>query len=231
MRCVAILLAAVMWLAGDANAACLSERAEVERHAHIEVAIEKRCAGFPSYVQSDPVLEISKRLQGADRSCLDEVRLVYQRVREGIGAAGFCRLAEQIRNSGIGAPGTPAIADLIGILKKVLEPSERIIGLWVDATHPCGMVSITQTGSRLRHVSVCSDGGTDRRYAVDGSSDLIAIKPPRGAKRAWRTPEAVGVGDRETFVELNDGTLLEFQAGVGLNENKAVIRASPMRWE
>ena len=71
-------------------------------------------------------------------------------------------------------------------IEKALEPTEKMVGAWLDETHPCGIVVITSTKKRLRTFNVCASGGATRLpdEAAGIADDLEPIPAPRGAKRA-----------------------------------------------
>jgi hypothetical protein len=153
---------------------------------------------------------------------------------------------------GISGPDAKPLPALIEVTKSLLQSTETIVGTWLDPCGPCSLIVITsRPGRGLDHFDVCADGSTSRSALVAGGdlrwSPLVAIKVPSGAKRAWQTPGLVcrpktilgertqqctdksgGVNDRDTFIELPDGTLRQFQDGVGLDGRKAVVTARPI---
>jgi hypothetical protein len=153
---------------------------------------------------------------------------------------------------GIGGQEAKPLAVLIGVAKTSLEPGEAVVGAWLDPCGPCSLIIISRHPRRgLDHFDVCADGSTSRNILAAGDdlrwSPLVAITPPKGAKRAWQTPGLVcrpktilgkitqqctdgsgAMNDRDTFIEQRDGTLQQFQDGVGLSGDHAVAKARPI---
>ncbi len=156
---------------------------------------------------------------------------------------------------GISGPDAKPLPALIEVTKSLLQPTETIVGTWLDPCGLCSLIVITNHPSRgLDHFDVCADGSDSRSALGAGGnlrwSPLVLIKAPSGAKRAWQTPgllcrpkttlgektqqcadKSGGVNDRDTFIEQPDGTLRQYQDGVGLDGRKAVATARPIEFK
>jgi hypothetical protein len=157
------------------------------------------------------------------------------------GRGAFCRAAQQRRDSAVGSPGTAPLEALIRSLEGALGKGEKLIGVWIDDMHPCGVVAVVATPRGPQKVLVCSDGSASGKVA------LQEIKPPTEGRRAWHTPglkrrSITVLGERTVeyldakgqrhdyyqLVELRDGTLLLFEDGVGTVDGPVVaLRARP----
>ncbi len=150
---------------------------------------------------------------------------------------------------GIDGPNAKPLPTLALRALDLLSQDERIVGTWLDRCGVCSIVVITNAAGRgYEHFDVCADGSSSRDGTSKNSqAPLRSIKPPAGAKRAWQTPgltcrSAFVLGhkttecltatgdrqDRNTFVENIDGTLLQYQDGIGLAGDKVVVRAAPL---
>lgn len=229
---------------------CVVAPSEIERSAWIEAAIRKGdCTSFPTYVPQDsPRDQIIERLSHYDairskaHDCATEAESAFAAAMgSNLRGEEFCRRARQYRDWGVGAPGKLAAGDLLSKLKGMIEEGETIVGVWVDETHPLGFIAITKVGLKLYEYTLSSDGQGWR------GNTLEAIKPPRGAKRAWQTAgltrkTEVVLGERQAtfvdkdgnshdkhrFVERADGKLEAYEEGVGLPGTKPWGIARPI---
>lgn len=163
----------------------------------------------------------------------------------------FAQVAPECK-FGMEAPAAKPLSELVSRAQGILLPNESLVGAWLDRCGPCSIIVIANAPRRgLDQIDICADGSTsrDRQSSPDkvARSPLQPTKAPAGARRAWQTPglkcrSTIILGqattecltsdgdrdDRNTFVELLDGTLLQYQDGVGLTNGKVVVRAAPL---
>lgn len=215
---------------------------DMERAIYVVIARKSRCPRFSEMVRGDTVVAEAASLIGrsADTGCWTVLSQIEDQVRSTHpGEPELCEEAEVRRNSGFG--GTDAGRAKTNA-RKALKSDDTLVGSWLDRTHPCGLTVLVKQRSSFETFWVCTDGSVSRNDEFPNR--LVSMKPPGGAKRAWQSPglkmrTTTVLGSRTVewidssgkrfdyrrLVELEDGSLLFYESGVGSHTEAPLAEA------
>jgi hypothetical protein len=125
--------------------------------------------------------------------------------------------------------------------KAALRSGEKVVGAWIDNTQLFSVVVIVNSGGRLSFFTAFDTGETSRKMSLPGNDSVNVPDDPlrelatsKSGRHTWETPDAKrevaivlntetvryrdrkgDVVDFNRFVEIEDGTLLGWEIGVG----------------